>query len=146
MNEAQVTKPVRTKRKRIFMMIGAAILVLALPAFTWMFMEMHAANKALVAFGEALVSKDYDRAYSLTNSDFQAEMDKAAFVEQQKALSMRLGPLKKTVLGASETVGNQHGWSSTISVRFEFERAERQFAFVMKKEGGAWLVYSYTEQ
>jgi hypothetical protein len=146
MNEAQTTKPAWTKRKKTFFIIGALIVVAAVPAFTWMFMEMHAANQALTTFGEALVSRDYERAYNLTSSEFRAAVTKAAFVDQQEALATHLGALKKVVPGASETVGNQNGWSSTISVRLQFERAERRFAFVMKKEGDLWLVYSYTEQ
>ena len=146
MTELQPSKPAWTRRKKTIVIAAVAVLVFAVPAFAWMFMEMHAASKAFTSFSDALVSKNYERAYNLTSSDFRAALSQSAFADQQTALCSHLGALKKVVIGPSETEGDQHGWSSTISAKFVFERAERQFTFVMKKEGDSWLVYGYKEQ
>jgi hypothetical protein len=135
------------KRKKVIAIIAVIMLFTSTPAFAYLFTQMHDANEAFDTFGGALVSKDYASAYSLTTVEFQAVMDKSAFVDQQAALSSNLGALKKVTRGwSSETEGNEDGWSSTINARFEFEQANRQFVFRMKKQGDEWRVFGYKEQ
>ena len=136
-----------TKRKKTIAIVAATVLFATVPAFVYLFTQMHDANNAFDTFSGALVSKNYESAYSLTTADFQAAMDKSAFVDQQTALCSNLGALKKVVRGwSSETEVSQNGWSSTVNARFVFERAERQFVFVMKKQENEWRVFGYKEQ
>jgi len=146
MDETPAARSKRAKRKKVIASVAGIILLIASSFFIWLFMQMHRASKAFSSFGQALVSTDYKHAYELTSSDFREAMSESAFADQQRALSSHLGALKVVKQGPSETDGNQDGWKSTISAHFVYERAERQFVFVMKETDGKWEVYGYKEQ
>jgi len=141
---SEKTKP-RTRRKTLYIILGV-VAAIAVTAYSYLFVQMHAASAALRQYAQALVSEDYERAYNLTNPDFKEAMSETQFVEQQTALETRLGRLRAVKVGPSETEGNQSGWSSTVSANFEFEHGSLEFVFVMKKDGSSWGVYSYREQ
>jgi hypothetical protein len=121
------------------------VLALWVPAMIAAFTEMHAASSAFERYGQALVAKDYERAYSLTNTEFQTAMTRQEFIDQQKSLSARYGDLNKVVSTNVETKENTDGWSSTIESKFIYAKDESDFTFAMKKDRGNWLVYGYKE-
>lgn len=135
-----------TKGKKTTVVVIAIIVLILTPLFSWVFMQAHEANKAFAEFGDALVAKDYDRAYKLTSPEFQAAMSESAFSNQQTALCSNLGELQKVTRGAFDTSEHEDGWSSDISARFVFAHSERQFDFKMKKQGAEWKVFGYSER
>ena len=125
--------------------IVAVILTVSTFAFAWLFIEIQNATRTFNTYSNFLIQKDYDSAYALTTGDFQAALTKSAFIDQQKALCLHLGALKRVIQGSSETDGNQYGWTSIVHARFVYEQAEREFVFVMKKQSNKWKVFSYKE-
>lgn len=135
----------RVRKKPVYIAV-ALILFITVPIFVWLFSEMHAAGKALDAFGQLLIAKDYDRAYSVASQDFQTAISKQEFVQQQTTLCVKLGPLKGLKRGATETNFDSNGGFTTIETSLIFEKAERPFAFKLKKVGSSWRVYGYKEE
>jgi hypothetical protein len=133
-------------RKRSVYFVLGLILVVTVPIFIWLFGEMHTAGKALDAFSQRLIAKDYDGAYSAASEEFQSAVSKQEFVEQQTTLCARHGSLKAVKRGASETTFNSSGRFTTVDATFVFENAERQFSFKLKKVGDAWRVYGCQEE
>lgn len=111
-NESQKDPRFYKVRKKTVWIIGGVIFagILALtPIFVHLFGEMHAANVVLAAFGDALIAKDYERAYKMTTPEFHAAISEADFAKQQTTLCSSLGSLKAVTSGASETDGNASG-------------------------------------
>jgi hypothetical protein len=135
-----------TKRKTVMMVVAAVIILALAPLFAWMFMQTHEANKAFSVFSEALIAKDYDRAYELTSPEFHTAMSETAFANQQAALCSKLGELRQVEMAAFDTGEHEDGWTSYVSARFIFAHEERLFDFKMKKEGADWKVFGYSER
>ena len=148
MNDQQAPIPKRKWRKRTIVIVSIlSIVFLGLAISTsFLFHQMQLAREALSAYDDALVAKDYVRAYGLGSSEFQKAISESDFAEQQILLVSHHGALKKIVLGPTETARNQHGLTSTIDSRFVFDRDEVLFTVTMKKEGERWLIYGYREQ
>jgi hypothetical protein len=144
MDDARDRKYWRIRKKTVFIALGV-ILVITVPIFTWLFGEMHAAGKALDAFSQMLIAKDYDGAYRSASKEFQEVASRQEFIEQQTGLCVKLGPLKEVKRGNTETVFDSKGGFTTIDAVFVFETAERRFSIKMKKIGNIWRLYSYQE-
>lgn len=133
-------------RKKVIYLVLGVILAPSVPIFIWLFSEMHAAGKALDAFSQKLVVKDYDGAYSTASPEFQAAISRQEFVQQQTALCARLGSLKAVTRGSSETTFDSNGGFTSVDTTFVFENADREFSFKLKKVAGSWRVYGYREE
>ena len=133
------------RKKPVYIAVGL-ILVLTVPIFIWLFSQMHSAGKALDAFGQRLIAKDYDGAYSAASEEFQSAISKQEFVQQQTTLCAKLGSSKEVKRGGSETTFDSNGGFSTVAATFVFENAERPFSFKLKKAGDSWRVYGYREE
>jgi hypothetical protein len=130
----------------VILTIAVALALATIPQFAWIFTQAHAANKAFAVFSATLIAKDYERAYALTTPDFQSAISELDFTRQQTALRSDLGDLKKIIPDSYETQEHQEGWSSDISARFVFRKAERRFDFALKKQGAVWKVNGYRER
>jgi hypothetical protein len=133
-------------RKKALYIVLFVILAPSIPIFIWLFSEMHAAGKALDAFSQRLVAKDYDSAYSATSPEFQAAISRQDFAQQQITLCTKLGSLKAVTRGGSETNFDSRGGFTTVDTTFIFENAEREFSFKLKRVSGSWRVYGYREE
>jgi hypothetical protein len=133
------------RKKPVYIVVGL-ILIITVPIFITLFSEMHSAGKALDAFSQRLIAKDYDGAYSEASKEFQSAISKQEFVQQQTTLCAKLGSLKVVKRGGSETTFDSNGGVTTVAATFVFENAERQFAFKLKKAGNSWRVYGYREE
>ena len=149
MSDVETRKSVWVIRKKPVLIVGAIVVIVFLgalaPLSIQLLHEMRIAHAQFTTFGDALVAKDYERAWSLTSPEFQDAITKADFIQQQKQLCLNLGALKAIFSKASEAEENENGVRSTIDARFVFEKGERQFQFVMKKNGTTWLVLGYEE-
>lgn len=143
MNETSESKKYWRVRKKTIYIIGGLFLVIVTPIFIWLFSEMSGAGKALDAFGQMLIAKDYEGAYSAASPDFQIAIGKQDFIGQQKALCAKLGSLKRVKRGGSETTFDSKGGFTTVDTTLIFETGERQFTFTLKKVGDRWRVYGY---
>lgn len=133
------------RKKPIYIALGL-VLVVSAPIFTWLSIQVHAAGKALDAFSESLIAKDYDGAYNAASEEFRSAISKQDFVQQQTTLCEKLGSLKGVKRGGSETTFNSNGGFTTVDATFVFENADRQFSFKLKKVGDTWRVYGYREE
>jgi hypothetical protein len=129
-------------RKKLLLIVGGA-LVLSSPIFIWLGLEGHKAHVAFIEFSDALIERNYERAYALASPDFRTAIEEPAFAAQQMELCARLGALKRVKSSVSEASVNQDGWSSTIAAHFIFEKGEILFEVVMKKRGDRWQLYKY---
>jgi hypothetical protein len=133
-------------RKRPVYIVLCFAFGITLPIFIWLFSEMHSAGKALDAFSQKLILKDYDGAYSTASPEFQAAISNQDFALQMRTLCAKLGSLKSVTRGGSETKFDSKGGYTTISTTFAFENAQREFSFKLKKVAGSWRVYGYSEE
>jgi hypothetical protein len=133
------------RKKPVYIILGL-MLVIFIPFYIWIFGEMRAADKALDAFGQRLIAKDYDGAYGAASEDFRSAIRKQEFIEQQTTLCAKLGPLITVKREGSETTFEPHGGFTTVDATFVFENGERQFSFRLKKVGDAWRVHGYEEE
>jgi hypothetical protein len=133
------------RRKLVYIILGS-LLAINIPIFTWLFSEMHAAGKAFDEFSQRLIAKDFEGAYSSASRDFQSAISKQDFVDQQTTLCAKLGSLKTVKRGGIETNFDSKGGFTTVDATFDFENAERQFSFKLKKVGDSWRVYGYKEE
>lgn len=133
-------------RKKAIYIVLCVTLAPSVPIFLWLFSEMHAAGKALDAFSQRLVAKDYDGAYNATSPEFQAAISRQEFVLQQTTLCTKLGSLKTVTRGGGETNFDSKGGFTTVNATLLFENAERDFSFKLKRVAGSWRVYSYREE
>jgi hypothetical protein len=106
---------------------------------------MHEPAKAMSAYTDALIRKDYQSAYSSASPDFRAASSFADLIKMHEKLTDRLGPLKsvKQTYWHIETKNGQT--ASTIQADFSFERGTRTFEFELHKEDGIWRVFNYKE-
>jgi hypothetical protein len=146
MDQMQDSKKFWRVRKRPVYVILGLILAVSVPMFIWLFGEMHAAGKALDAFSQRVIAKDYDGAYKSASADFKSAISMNDFAAQQSTLCAKLGSLKEVKRGGSETTFDSKGGFTTIDATFIFENAKRQFSFKLKKDGDSWRLYGYTEE
>jgi hypothetical protein len=135
-----------TSRKRVLVTVAVIIALVVIPQFVYIFMQSHAATRTFTAFGQALVAKDYLRAYNLTSPEFQSATSEATFVGQQESLCSDLGGIEKVTESSYETQKQSDGWSSDISARFTCKQGEKLVDFALKKQGNVWKVYGYKER
>jgi hypothetical protein len=139
-------KPKWTKKKKAIVIIIAISFLIIVPISTNLFWEIHKANEVFRTFQNALISKDYQAAYNLTTPALKANVDYAAFVKVQDGLKIRVGSLQGFDISESAVRNNENGYFSTIRTNLVFERRQLPFIFVLKKESGHWLIYSFNEQ
>jgi hypothetical protein len=140
------TKSKWTRSKRVLLIVAVIIALVSIPQFVYLFMQAHAANKAFAELGQALVTKQYRRAYSLTSPEFQSVTNEATFVNQQELLCSNLGGIEKITEDTYETQRRSDGWSSDISARFTCKQAEKRVDFTLKKQGDVWKIFGYRER
>ncbi|MGA2898541.1 MAG: hypothetical protein ABSE27_13230 [Acidobacteriaceae bacterium] len=135
-----------SRRNRALFIVLVCITLVVIPQFVYVFLQAHAASHAFTTFSQALVVKDYQRAYSLTSPEFQSATNEQTFINQQESICSDLGGIEKITKDWYETENYSDGWSSDISARFICKQAERQVDFAMKKRGKIWKVYGYRER
>jgi len=112
----------------------------------WVFWQLHDANTALHGFTDALIAKQYERAYGLTASEFRTFTDYGTFVKVHDGLTLRMGDLKSVEWSQSEAKERSDGWYATMDAHLIFTRGSLDFVMVLKKENSSWMVYSYHEE
>jgi hypothetical protein len=146
MSETQLAKPKWTKRKKVVVLVVSIWILISVRMFTHLFWELYQAKEALGVFSQALIAKDYQKAYSLTTPALKANVDYAAFVKVQDGLTARVGALQSFDNSEAAVRNDDNGPVATIRTRLVFERGRLPFVFVLKKESGRWLIYSLNEQ
>jgi hypothetical protein len=146
MSDTQLAKPKWTRRKKVIVAAVAIVLAISVPIFAHLFWEIHEAKVVLGVFNQALIAKDYQKAYSLTTPALRANVDYSAFVKVQDGLTARVGALKSSDDGEAEVRDDENGNFATIRTSLVFERGQLPFVFVLKKESGHWLIYRFNEQ
>jgi hypothetical protein len=121
---------------------GLAMAAIA-PGLFW---ELHKANQALTLFGEALIAKQYDKAYNLTAKELRNVSDYPNFVKAHNDLTNRMGNLRKIHINQSSVKDKSDGWYGTMDAEFIFDRGNLPFAVILKKEDQSWKIYSYHEE
>jgi hypothetical protein len=135
-----------TSRKKVLLAVAVIVALVVIPQFVYIFMQTHAATRAFSAFAQALVEKDYQRAYTMTSPEFQSATSEANFVAQQRLLCSDLGGVEKVTKGSYETQKQSDGWSSDISARVICKQGEKEVDFSLKKQSNVWKVYGYKER
>ena len=110
MSEETVTKSKWTTRRKVLAaflaMVGISTMVI-MPTLFW---ELHAADKALHGFCDALIAKQYKPAYDFTSKEFQASVDFQKFTKVHDDLTARMGDLKSIEITHSEVKDRSDGW------------------------------------
>jgi Protein of unknown function (DUF3887) len=122
-------------------LLGALVFV-ALSSTVW---QLHEANNAFDTFTGALIARNYAAAYQSTSSEFRAATNYDAFVKVHQGLVDRMGELKQVETTQSETNEHHDGWYGTVNADLIFAKGTLQFSFTLKKQNGAWKIYSYHE-
>jgi hypothetical protein len=135
-----------TTRRKVLTLVAvlACAPMLAIPL--GLFWELHEANKCPRGFSDALIAKEYERAYDFTSPELRAAADYPSFLKINDGLTLRMGALKSVDVENSEIKDHIYGWSGTVDADLTFERGTLSFVFVLKKTRGAWKIYSYREQ
>jgi hypothetical protein len=147
--------PEAKKKPRSKLVIGLAItagllvlggfIVVAVTGVKMIVAAMHEPAKAMSAYTDALIRKDYQSAYSSASPEFRAASSFADLVKVHEKLTDRLGALK-SVKQTYWHIETKNGKTvSTIQADFSFERGTLAFEFELHKEAGTWRVYSYKE-
>lgn len=113
---------------------------------SWVSWELHDLNQTIRRFGEALSSKQYERAYGQTSKEFRASTDYKTFLKAHDGLSVRLGDLKSVDVIESQAKERDDVWNGTAETNMNFSRGSLTVNFVLRKEGGFWKINSYQEQ
>jgi hypothetical protein len=102
-------------------------------------------SKALDAYTAILIQKDYQRAYQASAPGFREATSYDALVAYHAKLTAKLGELKsaKQTYWHIETMNGVE--SSTIQAALQFDRGNEIFEFILRKDAGAWRVFSYKE-
>lgn len=144
-SEDKIVKPRWSTRRKILvalLIFPCISLLVVVPSLSW---ELHEADKALHAFCDALIAKQYKSAYALTSSEFRASVEFQRFVKVHDDLTTRMGDLKSVEITHSE-VKEQDGWHGTAKTTMDFAHGSLSFTYILKKENGIWKVYSYHEE
>jgi hypothetical protein len=56
-----------------------------------------------------------------------------------------MGDLKTVDISRSEVNEHRDGWYGTLAADLIFAKGSLRFSFTLKKENGAWKIYSYQE-
>jgi len=145
-SEELKTKPKWSTRRKVItalLLLPFVVVVATMPETFW---ELHEANKVLRSFTDALIAKQYERAYDLTSKEFRASTDFPTFVKVHDGLTLRIGDLKYVSVGDREIKDKGHGMYGTAEVSMNFSRGMLTFVFDLKKEDGSWKIYSYHEE
>lgn len=126
---------------------GSFVVVIGLLlSASWMGRQTQQARLTLHEYDEALIAKDYGKAYSLRDSELQGTLSESGFEKSHELAESRYGKLKEVILAPGQKVGDQNGMTVTINVRVVYENAENHFVVTMKKAGDRWFVHDYRYQ
>ncbi|HXS14277.1 MAG TPA: hypothetical protein VN734_16370 [Acidobacteriaceae bacterium] len=135
----------KTRKLRTWLIAAAIfICVVFLGLFagaSWMYEQTENARTALQTYGDSLVSKEYEKAYALRDSDLQRLLSESDFRKSHELASSHYGQLEKVVLEPGQKVGGRNGLTVTIGTRVVYEHAEDRFFVTMKKVGATWFVH-----
>ncbi len=146
MSETELVRPKWSKWKKATVAVVVVALFIALPIFAHLFWEIHKARQVFAAFNQALIARDYQKAYNLTAPALMSNVSYEAFVGVENGLAARVGGLQRTDISESSVRDDKNGDFATIRTRLIFERRQLPFVYVLKKENGRWLIYSFNEQ
>jgi hypothetical protein len=132
-------------RKRIVLSVAVLILLPTVIVAPYIFWQLHEASDSLHLFGDALIAKDYQKAYKLTDPGLQEFSSFDAFLKAHEGLNGRFGDLTRLSWATLSVKKDGDYWYATADVELQFERAMVPFTFVLKKSN-QWRVYSYHEQ
>ena len=138
-------KPHWSRRKKVVVSLVVILLVLAVTVTPYLAWQLHEASDSLRTFGDALIAKDYQRAYKLTDPAFQGFSSYEALLKAHQGLTGRFGNLRSLSWATLNVKKQEDAWYGTADVQLQFERAMVPFTFVLKKSDH-WRVYSYHEQ
>ncbi len=124
----------------IFVFIGL------LAAASWMFHEKQQARLTLMKYDDALVAREYVRAFSLRDPELRRLLSESDFEKSHEIAESHYGRLDKITLEPGEKAGAQNGMTVVINARVIYANAEDHFAVTMKKEGNLWFVHDYKYQ
>ncbi len=131
------------RRQSVYLVLGLVV-ALSVPIFSFL-SEMHEANKALDAFSQDLVAREYDAAYRAASIPFQSALSEQKFVGQQTMLCAEFGKLKAVRREGSRITFDSNGLSTTIVTTFVFENSEHAFLFKLRKADGSWRVFRISQ-
>ncbi|HXR39304.1 MAG TPA: hypothetical protein VN776_09435 [Terracidiphilus sp.] len=146
MNEEAKIKSKWTTRRKVLTSLAILICIPTLVIAPGLFWELHLANSCFRAFNDALVAKQYERAYDLTSPEFRASTDYPPFLKIHNDLTLRMGGLKKVDVIGSNIQEHSDGWFGTVDADMIFDRGTLHFTFVLKKANSGWRIYNYREQ
>jgi hypothetical protein len=146
MSEKPQVKLKWTNRKKAVVVVVAILLLITVPIFTQLFLEIRESKMIFRAFQNAMIAKNYQAAYNLATPALKANVDYAAFVKVMDTLITRVGAFQNFDISEVEVHNDENGHFSTIRTRLVFERGQLPFVFILKKESDRWLIYSFNEQ
>jgi hypothetical protein len=137
----------KRRYKYPLILLGAVVIlvVIMIPEFVKAHRETENAKRVLADYTAALVARRYEEAYSLGCSEFQKAVSYQDFLDTQKALEARYGPLMSARQGVYRVSNNYDGkpaiWTATIDTDLVYQKADLKFAFTLHKENGVWVIY-----
>ena len=145
-NEETVTRRKWSQRKKLLSGLAITIGISMCVIFPGLFWQLHEANRSFQNFADALVAKDYSRAYSFTTQEFHNATNYDSFVKANQDIANRMGDLQRVRFIQSDIKETRGGWLGTLDANLVFTKGVVQFSYVLKKEKNNWKIYGYQEQ
>ena len=105
--------------------------------------QLWEADHAFSAYMDALVHKDWSRAYALCGPEFQAATTYNTFADKQSEVSARLGELLSYQRESSEAMSTRVGWSAVVHARLTYSKGSAEFVYELRKDKNRWSVWAY---
>jgi hypothetical protein len=122
------------------------LLLLVVPLMLLAYPRIREVRKAFDRFSNALIARDYQRAYQATGADFQEALSEKDFVAQQEALTEHYGPLKEVSMWDTVIDYSESGQEADLRVDFKYERSTQVFDVAMRSYGGEWKLSGYRQR
>src|SRR4051812_26469202 len=107
-------------RKKLLLGLAALVLLPIVTVAPFLFWQLHQASDSLHTFGAALVTRDYQRAYKLTDPELQKFSSYEAFLKSHEGLTIRFGNLTSLSWSSLSVKKQANFWYATVEVQLEF--------------------------
>jgi len=134
--------------------IGIGYLILVAVALFWtspiwlkMWHERSLAIGAFQSYATALSRGDYQTAYSYFAEEVKESVPIDSFVNQQKVLAARFGPLSAVSRQGVDIEGGGSPivWVVHLQADHHYVKRAVRFGYVWHRENGRWVLWSYDQ-
>ncbi len=139
-----------TGRKRKLLWTCGVLLALAAlltPLFVELFRQKRLLEVTFTQYANAVVARDYPKAYGFLGPDLHRVVTLAKFSEQQSLIETEFGGVSRINFSDVELEGNgSDKWTGSLRAKFIHVGRESVFDFYFRSDGKTWTIQSYQQQ